>query len=290
MIRSIFNKLFIGGEWKAAYRKRSDAKGAFQLVPTNEDFWIADPFWVEDQGEHYLFCEVYQKKAKHGGIGYYKMINGEPVYQGMVIQNPYHMSYPCVFTYSGKFYMIPETGANQTIELYRAEQFPNKWRLDKILLKGERYADSTVYQSDDRYYLLSYQKRNAEFSLTLFSLDMEKKELTKVGEKLYSKNIGRPAGSLFHEKESLMRPAQNCKGKYGEGLCFYRVTKLDERGIEEEEIAYISVNQILAKGKFQRVHTYNRDSAYEVVDLFREKFDMFHAVKILRRRNSARAQ
>ncbi len=285
MIRSIFGKLFIGGEWKTAYRKRSDAKCAFQLVPTNEDFWIADPFWVEDKGEHYLFCEVYQKKAKHGGIGYYKMINGEPVYQGMVIQNPYHMSYPCVFTYSGKFYMVPETGANQTIELYRAERFPDKWVLDKILLKGERYADSTVYQSDDSYYLLSYQKRNAEFSLTLFSLDMEKKSLAKIGAKIYQTNIGRPAGSLFHEKDTLMRPAQNCSKKYGEGLYFYKVTQLDKRGIEEKEVAYISVDQIPVDGKFQRVHTYNRDSTYEVVDLFREKFDLFHAVKIFIRKN-----
>lgn len=290
MIHSIFSKLFVGGEWYSAYRKCTDIQGKFKIVPTNSEYWIADPFWVENKGEHYLFGEIYFKKANRGGIGYYKMVNDIPVYQGMVIENPYHMSYPCVFSVGETYYMIPETSANQTIELYRAERFPDKWVLDKVLIRGEHYVDSTIYEQNGCYYLLSYQKQNTGFSLKLFLLDMEMKELTPVGEKLYNKNVGRPGGGVFYEKGALLRPAQNCSGKYGEGLYFYKLTQLNEHGISEEEVAYISINQIPIDRKYDRVHTYNRDSTYEVVDVFKEQFDLLRAFKILRRRNSARVK
>ena len=42
----------------------------------------------------------------------------------------------------------------------------------------------------------------------------------------------------------------------------------------------VYANQIETSKLYDRVHTYTDDGTFEVVDLFREKFDLLHGVKI----------
>ena len=88
-------KAFIGGEWNVAYRQHGQDK--YQVVDMPEGTCIADPFMYEADGEHYLFVELFENKKNKACIAYYKFIDGRPVYQGKIIEQPYHMSYPCVF-------------------------------------------------------------------------------------------------------------------------------------------------------------------------------------------------
>ena len=120
-IKRLIQKAFIGGQWYVGYRRKGDTK--YSVIETPRDMWIADPTMFVANGEHYLFVEVYEKKKKKAAIGYYHFENNVPVYKGLIVENPYHMSYPCVFEYNGEFYMIPESSANDSITLYRAEHF-----------------------------------------------------------------------------------------------------------------------------------------------------------------------
>lgn len=42
----------------------------------------------------------------------------------------------------------------------------------------------------------------------------------------------------------------------------------------------VCANQIDTSKPYDRVHTYTDDGTFEVVDLFKEKFDLMHGVKI----------
>ena len=53
--------------------------------------------------------------------------------------------------------MIPESSANDSITLYPAEHFPDKWVKETDLLKGEKYVDSTVIRRGDDLGLFSYK-------------------------------------------------------------------------------------------------------------------------------------
>lgn len=272
-------KAFVGGEWKVAFRK-CDTDDKYQIVDMPEGTCIADPFMYEADGEHYLFVELFEKKKNKACIAYYKFIDSKPVYQGKIIEQPYHMSYPCVFAYNGAHYMIPETSANHTIDLYRAIDFPQKWEKVKILVSGVRYIDTTVLKKNDHHYAISYQKAAQGWELDAFALDMDKMVMTKVASKHYDANICRPAGH-FIQKDELLRPAQNCARKYGENLILYCVDCFNNSYYEEHEKDRMDVSGISMDKKPNRIHTYNCDSLYEVVDVYFERIDLLHGVNTL---------
>lgn len=277
-LKNLAVKAFIGGEWNVAYRQHGQDK--YQVVDMPEGTCIADPFIYEADGEHYLFVELFEKKKNKACIAYYKFIDGKPVYQGKIIEQSYHMSYPCIFEYNGAHYMIPETSANHTIDLYRATEFPHKWEKVKSLVSGVRYIDTTVLKKNSHHYAVSYQKAAQGWGLDAFVLDLEKMTMTKVASQQYDANVCRPAGH-FIQKDELLRPAQNCARKYGESLILYSVDRFDNSCYEEHEKMCLDVSSILMDKKPNRIHTYNCDSLYEVVDVYFERIDLLHGVNTL---------
>lgn len=281
-MKKLFQKAFVGGGWSVAYRDTEKEETAYRYADVDlpQDQWVADPFLFQYNGGHYLFCEQYETKKNRAGIGCFVFENGIPVNKGIVLQRPYHMSYPCVFAHQDMVYMIPETSANETVELYRAVEFPYKWELDTVLLRG-RYVDATVYQSEDGLLLFTYEKQGKVWNLACFSLNMATKSLQKRSEKIYETNVGRPAGSLWQEDGKLYRPAQDCSAKYGEALIVYRVDSLAP--LQETPVKRITAAQCDLPQKADRLHTYNTDGRYAVIDVFRERFDLFHGWKIFKR-------
>ena len=176
--------------------------------------------------------------------------------------------------------MIPETSANLSIDLYQATEFPHKWKKVKTLFSGVRYIDTTVLQQADRCYAVSYQKTTQGWSLDSFILDMEAMTMVKVASKQYNTNTCRPAGH-FIRKDQLLRPAQNCARKYGENIILYCVDRFDDSNYEEHQTTHIDVSSIPLDKKPNRIHTYNRDSMYEVVDVYFEQMDLLHGVNTL---------
>lgn len=277
-------KAFIGGEWYVAFRTVEENKWEIAAAPKGQ--WCADPFVFQDGNDHYIFVEQYRKDKDKGCIGYYKFEKGIPVNKGIIIENSYHMSYPDVFKYKDQYYMIPESSANNTVDLYIADSFPNKWHKEKTLIDDGKYVDSTVFQDKNGIYLISYTMTNG-YDIHVFSLDMIKKELTEISHKHYDKNVARPGGRLFLEDGKLIRPAQDCSKKYGESLILYTVDDLNRNGLfVEHENTKMSISNFPINIKAERVHQISCDSLYEVIDVFRERFDLLHAFKIfIRSRN-----
>lgn len=279
VLKRLWGKVAIGGEWRVVYRSRCNAE-RYRSLTVPEGAWVADPFLYAVNGDHYLFVEFYESKKGQACLAYYKIIAGEAVFQGKVIEQPYHMSYPCVFEYNGEHYMIPETSANQTVDLYRATQFPTQWEKVKTLLSGKRYVDTTVIKRENEYRAISYRKSQQGWVLDVFALDLKQYTMTLLDSVQYASNIGRPAGGFLQE-EVLLRPAQNCVNKYGENLILYQVDQWTSDTYQEHEIQQISAQDFPFHGKVDRIHTYNRDSMYECVDIYQEKLDLLHGVKTL---------
>lgn len=277
-IQRFLQKAFVGGQWYVGYRCKGELK--YNVIDTPKGVWIADPMVFEANGEHYIFVEVYECAKKKAAIGYYHFENEVPVYKGIIIENDYHMSYPCVFEYNGTYYMIPETSANKSIELYRAKQFPEKWVKECNLIENGRFVDSTVMKNGDSLLMLSYQTSDAGWNLVAFDLNVATKNISKVNSVLYKTNVGRPGGYIYGDKVKL-RPAQDSSKKYGEKLLIYQIDSV--KPYHEHLLDEISVDKIGLESRMDRIHTYSTDELYEVVDLFVEKFDLFHGIRILRR-------
>lgn len=95
----LLKKAFTGGDWYVAIRKIGDE--TYHVINNLKDTWCADTLLFEENNEHYLFVEQYDKKRDKGAIGYYKIESGIPENGGVIIENRYHMSYPFVFKFGG---------------------------------------------------------------------------------------------------------------------------------------------------------------------------------------------
>lgn len=86
-------------------------------------------------------CEIYDDKT----ISPFKEVLVEPI----------HLSYPNVFEYKGKIYMIPESGHNYDIRLYVSNDFPYKWEFIKVLFSGANFVDTSFVSriNEDRVVL-----------------------------------------------------------------------------------------------------------------------------------------
>lgn len=271
-IKRKLRKVLIGGLWHVAYKNR-DTSQAFKVAKNPHNEFCADPFVIEEGGETYIFCEQFRTKDRKGCIGYFKFEGGEPINKGIIIDRPYHMSYPCVFKYHGEYYMIPETGENKTVELFKAERFPDKWKQVSVLLEGEGYVDTTILIYEDNLSFVTYFVRGTKYILQHYFLSDDLKTATLHSEKVFDENTGRGAGGFYKKEGVLYRPSQNCRKSYGENIIFNKVELL-QNGYEEVPIDTLRLSDVqIPLNHLTALHTFSLSSKYEVVDVFQEKID-----------------
>lgn len=126
-------------------------------------YFVADPFLIDDGDLWYLFFEVYNLRSEQGDLAVATAPRDNPrdwTYRRIVIDEPFHLSYPYVFRWNGEFYLIPESYETQSIRLYRATRFPDEWELESILVEGREYVDPSILRFDDHWWLFAADTRN----------------------------------------------------------------------------------------------------------------------------------
>lgn len=275
-IRKLYLALFRSEQWVLLVGDQDDVQdaGALErfrkLIPPTDRFW-ADPFVVDYKGEQYVFFEemLYER-----GIGHLACIHlsreGEPSEPIKVLEKPYHLSYPFVFQYQGQYYMIPETAANHTIELYRCEKFPHRWVFERNLMEDVEAYDATLLEYRGKWWMFVGMRTHANCSpneeLYLFHTDNPLgTEWTAHPQNpvVARASHARPGGRIIENDGHLYRPSQNCAGTYGRGLNINLIRQLDERVYREE-----TVSSCLPDGDYDMngVHTLGLGKGVTVAD------------------------
>jgi hypothetical protein len=236
-------------------------------------YW-ADPFLLKKQDVTYLFFEEYVYKTQRGRISYATIDEsggiGEPQ---VVLERPYHLSYPFIFEYRGEFYMIPETAQNRAIEVFRCSRFPDQWEYHKTIMPKVQAVDATLFQHSMRWWMfvnIAHEGGSTWDELHLFysddplSTDWTPHPMNPIVSDVRS---ARPAGRIFRRAGGLVRPSQDSSLRYGYALNFNSITKLTIYEYEEELLERIEPpnEDILA------VHTYNDSDELVVVDALLKK-------------------
>ena len=262
-------------QWSLAFRFQdaetppADLAGYARLVPPRDRDW-ADPFAIEKNGRYFVFFEELPYAARKAHIAMTEVRrDGSWTSPVRVLERDYHLSYPFVFQHEGELYMIPETGANATVELYRCADFPLRWKLERVLLEGIRLVDATLHRSADRWWMFANGAAGRVFDdeLHLFHADR------LLGEwRAHQRNpvksdarCARPAGRLYWRNGALHRPAQICVPRYGAGLSMNRVLQLTPQVYAERQVGRVLPD---AGRGILGVHTLNRAGELSVVDAF----------------------
>lgn len=275
-VRRIYEKARYLEQWYLLYRFSTGLPTSFAafdpLMPPRDRFW-ADPHIVMAGNRYYVFVEEYLFAIGKGRIAVLEIDEhgrcGESV---PVLEQPYHLSYPCVFEWDGTYYMVPESAANGTIELYESADFPYKWRFKMNLMQGIFAVDSSLLHYAGRWWLFSGIAQDPTFlpyaQLYLFYADSpvtSKWQSHPLNPLVSDATTGRPAGSVCANDGTLLRPSQDCSKRYGYGFDLNEILELS--CTEYAERHAISVRPTWDT-KVLATHTFARAGRLIVIDAF----------------------
>ena len=260
-------------QWFVAFKFDSELSlpqllsGFHPLMPPKDRFW-ADPFPIERDGRYFVFIEELPFATNKGFISVMEVWpDGRWAKPVKVLERDYHLSYPFLFEWQGALFMLPETGQNRTVEVYRCHRFPDDWRLEKVLLENIRSADATLTNVGDRWWMfVNIGEVGTELydELHLYYADQpfgnwQPHRCNPVKSDALS---ARPAGNLLHWQGELYRPAQVCAPLYGTAISLNKIERLDTEHFIEREVSRLDSAGLLG------CHTYNRAGSLIVIDAF----------------------
>jgi hypothetical protein len=240
---------FMLDQWILLYRRgeamSTSAAEFTKLVPPKDRFW-ADPHLVRRDGRYYAFIEECPFDTGKGHIAVLSMgddgVWSAPV---RVLERDYHLSYPFVFEHQGELYMVPESEANRTIDLYRCVEFPQRWEHVRTLLTHITATDSTLIEHDGRWWLFAnvLDTPGASFSDELYIFHSESLAGPWTPHRrnpvVSDARRARPGGRIFEREGRLVRPAQDCSVRYGYAIRLQRIDRLSPEEYEETEVGSI---------------------------------------------------
>lgn len=222
--------------------KITDQQKALDPVLTSKDIrgekaiFVADPFLVLSNGTYYMFFEVF--KNNRGCIGLAESCDGlNWKYAKIVLEEPFHLSYPFIFSWEGRYYMLPESRKAGSVRLYQAVNFPDEWHFVKTLIEGNKFVDPTIFHYNKLFWLFVADTSNS--NLYLYYSDTlngvwEQHPVSPVIKN--DRGSARPGGPVIMVGQRLIRVAQDDQKTYGQAVRAFEITRLDTQNYEEKEL------------------------------------------------------
>ena len=271
-----------GGEeashWRVAWRRPvNDAvretfawPGADYInLPDDGARYYADPFPFTRDGKTFLFVEEFPYATQRGVISVCELgADGVAGASRPVLELSCHLSYPFVFERDGVIYMMPESAAGGSLDLYRAVRFPDVWVKDRALLDGVPVADATLLERDGRLWLFASPQERGQSdwdTLSLFhAAGLDGPWTPEIDNPvLIDCRQARGAGRFFTRDGRLYRPVQDCSGGYGSALAVCEIETLQPGKFRQRIAARLPP----PPGGPGGVHTLNDAGGIEAIDL-----------------------
>lgn len=266
-----FEYRFMRDHWRIGI---AFGNGPFRpIVPPRDRFW-ADPFVLAEGDRAWVFVEELVYPVKRGFISVIEVHRGgtwKPPRR--ILERPYHLSYPCVFRWNGDVFMVPESSANNTVELFRCTEFPDRWEHDTTLMTNIRAADPTVFERNGRWwmYVATEAAPKAFHVLSLYHAPSPRGPWTPHRRNPLETNVigGRPAGRPFHRDARWLRATQIGTPRYGAAMQLREIVTLTPDAWEERERAVLRPDWMAG---LAGAHTFNVDGDVTVIDGLRLHF------------------
>jgi hypothetical protein len=247
-----------------------DLKNFIEIRPPKDKFW-ADPFVVCENEKYFIFFEEYLYNIQKAHLSVLE-IDKEGNYSRpeIILETPYHLSYPFILKVDGKYYMMPESSENHTIDLYECASFPNKWKHIHTLMDNIDAGDTTLIFRDNKWWLFTnikddYTNDRAVNLCIFYASDLFLGKWTPHPQNPVITDISkaRMAGHIFEEGGKLYRPSQDCSVNYGGAININLIHILNTEVYEE-------INEMTFLPDFKKgllgIHQFDRCDDLIVID------------------------
>ncbi len=233
------------------------------------DVYQADPFGIEKDGKLYLFYEEYLKDKEYALLKcsvYDTELNRTD--DRVILDDGTHKSFPFVFQFEGKIYLMPESGAIKKLEIYECIDFPFIWGNERTILNFA--CSDAIIKKFENSWLLFYTKSNQIDENEILYLKSSSNLFNNwenETERIITKNFlnSRNAGAIQQIDDKYFRFAQNCSTNYGANIVIQQIFNSEYETYVEE----LSFEKTLNK-KSNGFHTLNATQNFVLLD--RRKF------------------
>lgn len=244
----------------------------FDILSAPSGRYWADPFAVNRDGNFYIFIEEYLYKTAKAHLSVLQLDkDGSLLNSEVIIKKPYHLSYPMVFSFEGKYFMVPETKSERNIQLYKCTRFPDKWEFSMNLMENVAAVDSTLFFHNHKWWLftsidemehpdLTHNELFLYYTDDLFSGHWKSHPGNPIVTEI---STSRCAGRIFNHKGKIFRPSQDCSGGYGRAFNLNQITNLTESEYEEKLVTKVEPDW---DKQLVGMHTFNLDNNIIVLD------------------------
>ena len=269
------NSMFKDLDYFIAYRFLQDGnknipneRGSvhYHVIKSKIDEWYADPFPLEFCGHYYIFAERMNKWRGRGSISFCEVYPDETHSEFKeILLEPFHLSYPNIFEYHNEIYMIPESGMNNDIRLYKATTFPYKWMIVDVIAEGHNYVDTSIIKRENNNFLLvTFDWNNKIQSFINYNILTREKTILPNNPKMM---VERSGGNTINN----IRVLQDCKVDYGTKIIFRTIENDDfaHGNGQDTRLCELTPNGITTDTQLKplKIHTFNRSSSLEVIDI-----------------------
>ena len=221
--------------------------------------FLADPFMVYEADTYYLFFEIYNLDTQQGDLSVATSPDGRRwSYRQIILDEPFHLSYPYVFKWQGEYYLVPESYEANSVRLYRAEEFPFTWNYVTTLLEGRDFLDNSLAYYNDYWWLFSSFEGNDTLRLyyagDLFGPWQEHPQSPIIAG---NPHYARPGGRVLVYDGRLYRYTQDSEPRYGHKMWAFEITDISPTSYKERPVSQAPVVQASGSG-------WNQDAMHAV--------------------------
>lgn len=213
--------------------------------------YLADPFIIRVNEKNYCLAEEYNFDTLKGSIVAYELKDKSSRRIGKIIDESFHMSFPYLFVFQEKIFMIPETSENNDIRIYESLEFPHQWKLNQVLMRDVFAVDSMIFQHKEKWWLFTNINpeggSEACSELYIFSSDnpLSKKWKPHLLNPVIVNSNSARNGGILHKNNKIFRVSQKQNfGRYGAEFSINEILKLTEDEFIEKKIKQVKPNFI----------------------------------------------
>ena len=247
---SIKNKLLSKGKfWKVGF-VYSDWENFYKSevheIENLNNCYLADPFVMRVEGKNYCLAEEYSYDTSKGSIVAYELKGNKSSRIGRVIEESFHMSFPYLFEFKDKIFMVPETSENNDIRIYESLEFPNRWKLNQVVMTDVFAVDSMIFRQKNKWWLFTNINpdgaSDACSELYIFSSD---DPLSKNWEPhlhnpvIVNSDLARNGGILYKNNKIFRVSQKQNFGRYGAEFSINEIIKLTNNEFIEKKVKHI---------------------------------------------------
>ena len=199
---------------------------------------LAHPFLVIADSKYYAFFTAKDLAPDKGGIGLAESTNGlEWKFRRTVIREPFVTAHPFVFKWQNEYYLIPEAHTETSVRLYRATAFPDEWKYEGDLIKGDRFISPTLVRYKDMWWMFTVRSGNETLRL-FYASDFKGPWTEHPLSPIVKKDLrtARPGGRPFVLDGKLYRLGQDCYPRYGYQVRAFEITDISPTTYSEKMI------------------------------------------------------